>query len=118
MNRKLAALSTFCEFHARHGAPLSGLLTTMMPGGRGGAQQPSFKPFLHHMTKSIDQRRRVIKLRSTAPQARVLTVGEAQSYLHRTRSDELHPSGSAATDRNRPAPHSSESRDPLRGHDP
>ena len=81
VNRKLAALSTFCEFHARRGAPLSGLLTTMMPAGKGGAQQSSFKPFLHHVTKGMDQRRRVIKLRSSAPQARVLTVGEAQSIL-------------------------------------
>ena len=81
VNRKLAALTTFCEFHARHGVPLSGLLVTMVPAGRGGLSQSSFKPFLHHVTKGMDQRRRVIKLRSSTPQARVLTVGEAQAIL-------------------------------------
>lgn len=81
VNRKLAALSTFCGFHARHGVPLSGLLVTLMPAGRGGTPQSSFKPFLHHVSKGMDQRRRMIKLRASAPRARVLTVGEAQSVL-------------------------------------
>ena len=35
VNRKLAALTSFCEFHARHGVPLAGLLVTMAPPGRG-----------------------------------------------------------------------------------
>src|SRR5665811_463561 len=35
VNRKLAALTSFCEFHARHGVPLAGLLVTMAPAGRG-----------------------------------------------------------------------------------
>jgi integrase/recombinase XerD len=35
VNRKLAALTSFCEFHARHGAPLAGLLVTMAPPGGG-----------------------------------------------------------------------------------
>ena len=32
VNRKLAALTSFCEFHARHGVPLAGLLVTMAAG--------------------------------------------------------------------------------------
>ena len=35
VNRKLAALTSFCEFHARHGVALAGLLVTMAPPGRG-----------------------------------------------------------------------------------
>jgi len=35
VNRKLAALTSFCEFHARLGGHLGGLLITMAPAGRG-----------------------------------------------------------------------------------
>jgi integrase/recombinase XerD len=35
VNRKLAALTSFCEFHARHGVALAGLLTTLTPAGSG-----------------------------------------------------------------------------------
>ncbi len=37
VNRKLAALVSFCEFHARHGVLLAGLLDTMQPAGRRGS---------------------------------------------------------------------------------
>jgi hypothetical protein len=37
VNRKLAALTSFCEFHARHGVDLAGLLVRMRPAGRGSA---------------------------------------------------------------------------------
>ena len=50
VNRKLAALVSFCEFHARHGVALAGLLVTMQPAGRGGSAT-SFKPFLHHISQ-------------------------------------------------------------------
>ena len=36
VNRKLAALTSFCEFHARRGVPLAGLLAVMQPGLRPG----------------------------------------------------------------------------------
>ncbi|SEB99188.1 Phage integrase, N-terminal SAM-like domain [Streptomyces sp. 2231.1] len=36
VNRKLAALSSFCDFHARHGVPLDDLMVTMRPAGRRG----------------------------------------------------------------------------------
>jgi integrase len=81
VNRKLAALISFCEFHARHGVPLAGLLVTMAPAGGGRWSATSFKPFLHHITKSTAQRRRTIKLVSSPPRPRVLTVSEAQSIL-------------------------------------
>jgi hypothetical protein len=41
VNRKLAALTSFCEFHARHGVELAGLLVTMRPAGRGGGSATS-----------------------------------------------------------------------------
>jgi site-specific recombinase XerD len=81
VNRKLAALTSFCEFHARHGVALSGLLITMTPPGRGSSSASSFKPFLHHITKTTEQRRRTIKLSSSPPRPRVLTTAEAQTIL-------------------------------------
>lgn len=80
VNRKLAALASFCEFQAGHGVPLGGLLvTTRGPGRRGSTS--SFKPFLHHVTKSAPTRGRTISLRSAPPRPRVLGVAEAQAVL-------------------------------------
>lgn len=81
VNRKLAALTSFCEFHARHGVPLAGLLVTMAPAGRGRSSATSFKPFLHHVTKNNPQRRRMIKLVASSPRAQVLTAEQAQAIL-------------------------------------
>lgn len=81
VNRKLAALTSFCEFQARHGVPLGGLLVTMAPAGRGRSSASSFKPFLHHVTKNTGQRRRTIKLSASQPRPRVLTAVEAQAIL-------------------------------------
>ena len=52
VNRKLAALASFCEFHSRHGVALAGVLTAVAPAGRRGSSAGSFKPFLHHVTNS------------------------------------------------------------------
>jgi site-specific recombinase XerD len=81
VNRKLAALTSFCEFHARHGVPLAGLLIAMQPTGRGGSTASSYKPFLHHVSKGEPQRRRTIKLAASAPRPQVLAVAEAQAIL-------------------------------------
>lgn len=82
VNRKLAALSSFCEFHARHGVPLAGLLVTVQPAGRRGAGAvTSYKPFLHHVTKNKPGRRRTIKLKTGRPRPKVLTAKEAQTIL-------------------------------------
>jgi integrase len=80
VNRKLAALTTFCEFHARHGVKLVGLLTTMQPSGRRGSAA-SYKPFLHHITKNRPRRRRTIKLKTSRPRPKVLTAAEVQTIL-------------------------------------
>ncbi|WP_436763304.1 tyrosine-type recombinase/integrase [Streptosporangium sp. V21-05] len=82
VNRKLAALTSFCEFRARHGVKLAGLLITMRPAGRrGGGSSASYKPFLHHVTKSGLQRRRTIKLKSSKPRPKVLSAVEVQTIL-------------------------------------
>jgi integrase/recombinase XerD len=81
VNRKLAALTSFCEFHARHGVvSLAGLLATMQPAGHRGSAT-SYKPFLHHVTRSGPQRRRTIKLKTARPRPKVLTAAEAQTIL-------------------------------------
>ena len=56
-NRKLAALTSFCEFHARHGELLAGLLVTMQAAVRARPSATAFKPFLHHVAKDMPQRR-------------------------------------------------------------
>ena len=80
VNRKLAALTSFCEFHARRGVSLARLLTTMQPAGHRGSAM-SYKPFLHHVTKSGPQRRSVIKLKTSRLRPKVLTAAEAQAIL-------------------------------------
>lgn len=80
VNRKLAALTSFCEFHARHGAKLAGLLTTVQPAGRRGSAT-SYKPFLHHVTKSGPQRRRTLKLQASRLRPKVLMAVEVQTIL-------------------------------------
>jgi integrase/recombinase XerD len=82
VNRKLAALTSLREFHARHGVALAGLLVSMAPPGRGRSWSvTSFKPFLQHIVKHGEQRCRRIKLSSPQPRPRVLTTAEAQTIL-------------------------------------
>lgn len=81
VNRKLAALTSFCEFHARHGVALAGLLVGLTPPGAGRSSSTSYKPFLHHVTKSQPNRRRTIKLAASSPRAQVLTAGQVQAIL-------------------------------------
>ena len=80
VNRKLAALTSFCEFHARHGVDLAGLLVRMQPAGHRRSAT-SYKPFLHHVTKNKPERQRAIKLKTSPPRPRVLTVKQVQAIL-------------------------------------
>ncbi len=81
VNRKLAALASFCEFHARRGVPLAGLLAVMQPAGRCRPPATSYKPFLQHVSKGMPQRRRTVKLAAPAPAQQILTAGQAQAIL-------------------------------------
>lgn len=81
VNRKLAALTSFCEFHARHGVRLAGLLVSESPSGRRRYATTSFKPFLHHISKNQPSRQRTIKLAAPARRPRILSAREAQTIL-------------------------------------
>lgn len=76
VNRKLSALATFYEFHARHGVDLGELLTRWQPGGRGG----SWKPFLAHLGEGTT-RRRAIVLRTERRTPRVLSGEQVAAVL-------------------------------------
>jgi len=59
VNQRLWALTSFYEFHQRHGIDVGELLTRRRPGGRGG----SWQPFLAHLG-SRPERHRTIALRA------------------------------------------------------
>jgi integrase/recombinase XerD len=78
INRKLAALAAFYQHQVRHGIDVGELLSTWQaPGRRGG-----WKPFLHHLTKSLPTPARTIALKAPVKLPRVLTVGEVQAILN------------------------------------
>jgi site-specific recombinase XerD len=82
VNRKLAALTSFCQFHARHGVELGGLLTVVQPRRPGSSfAGTAFRPFLHHVTRGRPQARRAIKLAAGSPLPQVLAAADAQAIL-------------------------------------
>ncbi|RYF61506.1 MAG: integrase [Comamonadaceae bacterium] len=81
VNRKLAAVTSFYEFHARHGVDVSRLLVSMQPAGRRRNAATSYKPFLEHITKHKPQRHRTVKLKTGRLRPKVLTVKQVQSIL-------------------------------------
>ena len=78
VNRKLSAVSAFYQHAARHGVDLGELLTSWQPGGRRGT---SWRPFLHHISKSAPAARRVIGLKVPRKHPRILTAAEMQAIL-------------------------------------
>lgn len=76
INRKLAAVSVFYAYQARHGADVGDLLAAWRAGGRGG-----WKPFLHHISKGRPLRGRAITLKTDRKLPRILTVAEVQAIL-------------------------------------
>lgn len=81
VNRKLAVLASFCEFHSRHGVALGGVLSAVAPAGRRGSSSGSFKPFVHHVMKSGAQRRRTVGVAAPTPRRRVLTGAPTQAIV-------------------------------------
>lgn len=81
VNRKLAALTSFCGFHARLGVPLATSLVMMTAAGHRGSSATSYRPFLQHISKGMPQRRRTISLPATRSRPQVLTTVEAQAIL-------------------------------------
>ena len=80
VNRKLAAVASFCRFHARHGAKAAGVLRAIQAPGRGYAGT-AFRPFLHHVTGRSLRPRLAVKVKAPRPLPRVLTVTEARAIL-------------------------------------
>lgn len=85
VNRKLAAVSTFYEFHARSGVAVAEMLVTMCPAGRHRAAATSYKPFLQHIASGKPERQRTIKLKADRRRPRVLTGSRASGHTGRTR---------------------------------
>jgi integrase/recombinase XerD len=78
VNRKLSAVSAFYQHAARHGVDLGELLVTWQPAGRRGT---SWRPFLHHISKTQPAARRAITLKTPRKHPRVLRSGEVQAIL-------------------------------------
>jgi len=78
VNRKLSAVSAFYQHAARNGVQLGELLTSWQPAGRRGT---SWRPFLHHISKSQPLRRRAIRLKAPRKQPRILSATEVQAIL-------------------------------------
>ena len=78
MNRKLSAVSAFYQHAARHGVDLGELLTSWQPAGRRGT---SWRPFLHHISKTQPAARRVIGLKVPRKHPRILSAAEVQAIL-------------------------------------
>jgi len=76
VNRKLSALASFYEFHARHGVDVAKLLTRWRPGGRGG----SWQPFLAHLG-ARPERHQAVGLRRERRAPRELTHAEMNSLI-------------------------------------
>ncbi len=78
VNRKLSAVSAFYQHAARHGVDLGELLTSWQPAGRRGT---SWRPFLHHISKSQPAARQVIGMKVPRKHPRILTATEVQAIL-------------------------------------
>lgn len=78
VNRKLSALGSFYTHAARDGVDVARSLSSWQVGGaRGG-----WKPFLHHISKSMPQRRRMVVLKAPKKLPRVLTPEQVQALLN------------------------------------
>jgi len=77
VNRKLSAVSSFYEFHQRHGVDVGALLTRWHAGGRRGG---SWRPLLDHLGPRAE-RQRVVALRREQRVPRALDDAEVAAVL-------------------------------------
>ena len=77
VNRKLSALSSFYEFHRRHGVDLGELITTWK---FGSTRRGSWKPFLAHLGPR-EERRRQVALTAERRQPRAVSEPEVATLL-------------------------------------
>ncbi len=73
----LAAVTSFYEFQARNGCDVIERITCWRKIARRG-----YKPFLHHVTKSMPQRTRLVKVRTSRRLAEVLSQDDVQQILN------------------------------------
>jgi integrase/recombinase XerD len=78
VNRKMSAVSAFYQHSARNGVDLAELLRTWQPSGRRGT---SWRPFLHHVSKTRPTAGRAIALKAPRRHPTVLGRKEAQAIL-------------------------------------
>lgn len=76
INRKLAAVASFYEFHARHGVDVGPAISSWRRGGRGG----SWQPFLAHLGER-PRRERDLSLRVPRVAPRALSSEEVAALL-------------------------------------
>lgn len=76
VNRHLAALFSFYDFHARAGVAVAESLVAWRRGSRGG-----YKPFLHHVTGGQPVPTRPVRLKAPKRLPRTLTVEQVTAIL-------------------------------------
>lgn len=76
VNRYLAGVFGFYDFHARHGVAVASGLVAWRRGGRG-----SYKPFLYHATAGNPIPTRPLKLTVPGRRPRTLSTGEVAAVL-------------------------------------
>lgn len=81
INRKLAAVTSFYEFHARHGVEVS--LTIRSASRSAGTSRSSFRPFLDHVRRTRPQRSD-LRLREPQHHARTLTAEQIAALIAAT----------------------------------
>ena len=81
VNRKLAALTSFCGFHTRHGVELTGLLVVMQPAGRRGGRGDGVQAVPAPRDQERPERQRAIKLNTPHMRPKVLTPQQVQAIL-------------------------------------
>jgi integrase/recombinase XerD len=77
VNRKLSALGSFYTHAARDGVDVADLLASWQVGGSHGG----WKPFLHHIGKTMPQKRRAVSLKAARKLPRVLAPEQVQTLL-------------------------------------
>lgn len=76
VNRHLAAVFGFYDYHARSGVPAASALVAWRRVGRG-----AYKPFLHHVTRNRELPTRPLRLRAPQRRPRTLSPEEVVTLL-------------------------------------
>ncbi|RIV29801.1 integrase [Micromonospora radicis] len=80
VNRKLASVGSFYDFHARHGVEVAALLRRVAPAGHR-ALATAYRPFLDHVSSRQPRTSPVVRLKAVRPMPRVLEARQTQAIL-------------------------------------